>query len=83
MVNCEAALKIMPDNSIESKIIHAVWSSIAAIEKQILPQLNDTDLIHQIIQQAERSLTLSFEDRQSLMDYISSKIRLIRDITES
>ena len=73
----------MPNNSIESKIVHAVWSSVGAIEKQILPQLNDTDLIHQIVRQAERSLTLSSEDRQSLMNYISSKIRLIRDITES
>ena len=73
----------MLNNSIESKIVHTVWSSVAAIEKQILPQLNDTDLIHQIIQQAERSLTLSSEDRQCLIDYISSKIRLIRDITES
>ena len=73
----------MSNNSIESRIIHAVWSSVAAIENQILPQLNDGDLIHQIIQQAERSLTLSSEDRQSLMDYISAKIRLIRDMTES
>ena len=73
----------MPNNSIESKIVHAVWSSIAAIEKQILPQLDDSDLIHQIIQQAERSLSLSSEDRESLMNYISSKIKLIRDITES
>ena len=73
----------MPNNSIESKIVHAVWSSIAAIEKQILPQLDDSDLIHQIIQQAERSLSLSSEDRESLMNYISSKIGLIRDIIES
>ena len=70
-------------NSIESKIIHAVWSSVGAIEKQLLAQLNDTDLIHKIIQQAERNLTLSSQDRQSLMNYISSKIRLIRDLTES
>ena len=73
----------MLNNSIESKIVHTVWSSVAAIEKQILSQLNDADLIHQIVRQAERSLILSPKDHQSLMNYISSKIRLIRDITES
>lgn len=72
----------MGNANIESKIVRAVWSSVANINKQMLLRLSDTDLVHQIIKQIERATTLSSEDRQSLMDYVSSKVRLIKDIAE-
>ena len=76
-------VKIMRNANIESSAIRAVWTCVEAINKQVLLQLNDTDLVHQIIEQIERASVLSSEDRQSVIDYVSSKIRLIKDIAES
>ncbi|MEM6613301.1 MAG: hypothetical protein AAF652_13795 [Cyanobacteria bacterium P01_C01_bin.72] len=67
----------------ESKIIHAVWSSVSAINKQVLMQLDDRDLIQQIMREIDKSSTLTSEDRQNLLGYISSKLLLIRDIAGS
>lgn len=73
----------MKNSSIESNIIRAVWASVSAINAQILLQLSDSDLIHQIFRQVDHTSALSSEDRQSVIDYISSKVMLIRDIAES
>ena len=73
----------MKNANLESKIVHAAWSSVAAINKQILLQLNDSELIQQIIKQVDRTSVLSSEDRQSLVNYIGSKVMLIRDIAAS
>lgn len=73
----------MKNASIESSIIRAVWASVSAINTQILLQLSDSDLIHQIFKQVDQTSALSSTDRQSLIDYISSKIMLIRDMAES
>lgn len=71
------------NNNIQSNIIHTVWSSVAAINKTALLQLNDADLTHQIMNQVEKMSSLSLEDRQPLAEYIHSKILLIRDIADS
>lgn len=73
----------MKNINIESKIIHTVWSSVDAINKNTLLQLSDTDLIHQIVNHVDKGSTLSGEERQSLIDYINAKVVLIRDIAES
>lgn len=73
----------MRNTNIESRIIRAVWSSVSAINKQVLLQLDDRDLIQQIMRQIDKSATLTSEDRQSLIGYISSKVMLIRDIAGS
>ena len=72
----------MRDVNLESSAIRAVWSCVEAINKQVLLQLSDTDLIHQIIQEIERASVLSSEDRQSVVDYVSSKVSLIKDLAE-
>jgi hypothetical protein len=74
---------MMRNTNIESKIVHAVWSSVSAINQQVLLQLDDQDLIQQIMRQIDKSSTLSSEDRQNLVGYISSKMMLIRDIAGS
>ena len=71
------------NNNIQSNIIRTVWSSVEAINKTALLQLNDADLTHQIMKQVERVSSLSSEDRQPLLEYIHSKILLIRDIADS
>ena len=68
---------------IDSSVIRAVWSSVEAINKTALVQLNDTDLTYQIMRQVENTSVITLEDRQSLSDYISSKVLLIRDIASS
>ena len=73
----------MQNTNLESGIIHAVWSSVSALNKRVLLQLDDTDLIEQIMKHIDRSSNLSSKDRQDLIGYISSKMMLIRDITES
>ncbi|MEL7418665.1 MAG: hypothetical protein AAGK10_08820, partial [Cyanobacteria bacterium J06555_3] len=74
---------IMRNTNIESRIIHAVWSSVSAINKQMLTQLDDRDLIQRIMREIDQSSTLTSEDRQNLLGYISSKVLLIRDIAGS
>ncbi|MEL6910367.1 MAG: hypothetical protein AAFR62_16630 [Cyanobacteria bacterium J06629_2] len=73
----------MRNTNIESRIIHAVWSSVSAINKQMLTQLDDRDLIQRIMREIDQSSTLTSEDRQNLLGYISSKVLLIRDIAGS
>ena len=73
----------MKNANLESKIVHAAWSSVEAINKQILLQLNDSELIQQVIRQVDQTSVLSSEDRQSLINYIGSKVMLIRDIAAS
>lgn len=73
----------MNNANLESKIVHAAWSSIEAINKQILLQLNDSEIIQQVIRQVDQNSVLSSEDRQSLINYIGSKIMLIKDIAAS
>ena len=79
----EDTIQIMRNTNIESNIIRAVWSSVEAINKNTLLQLNDTDLIYQVMKQVDNSAMLTSEDRQSLIDYIRSKVLLIRDIADS
>lgn len=73
----------MNNINLKSDILRAVWSSVEAINKRTLLQLDDTDLIHQIIRQVDDASILTSEDRQSLIDYINSKVLLIRDIADS
>ena len=73
----------MKNTDVSSNIIRTVWSSVNAIDRTTLLQLNDTDLTYQIMRQVERMSTLTLEDRQGLISYISSKVLLIRDIAES
>lgn len=79
----EARMQGMKDINIESNIIRTVWSSIETLNKSALVQLDDTDLIQQIVRQVDHASTLTSEDRQSLIDYIRSKVLLIRDIADS
>ena len=74
---------IMKNRNIESGIMRIVWSSIETTNGNTWLQLSDTDLIYQIMRQVEKTLTLTSEDRKTLMDYISSKTLLIRDMAES
>ncbi|MDJ0588822.1 MAG: hypothetical protein QNJ72_02345 [Pleurocapsa sp. MO_226.B13] len=73
----------MNNINLKSDILRAVWSSVEAINKRTLLQLDDTDLIHQIMRQVDDASILTSEDRQSLIDYIKSKVLLIRDIADS
>ena len=72
----------MKNINIESAIIRAVWSSVETINKQALLHLSDTDIAQQIIEQVERILSLDIQERESLFDYVKSRVRLIKDIAE-
>ncbi len=73
----------MKNTKIESKIIRAVWCSVERINKNTLLQLSDRDLTYQVMKQVESVSTITSEDRQSLIDYIRSKVLLIREIADS
>lgn len=79
----EDTIQIMSNTNIESNIIRAVWSSVEAINKNTLLQLNDTDLIYQVMKQIDNAAILTGEDRQSLINYIKARVLLIRDIADS
>ena len=72
----------MSNINIETAIIRAVWSSVETINKQALLHLSDTDIVQQIIEQVERILSLDIQERESLFDYVNSKVRLIKDLAE-
>ena len=72
----------MNNINIETAIIRAVWSSVETINKQALLHLSDTDIAQQIIEQVERILSLDIQERESLFDYVNSRVRLIKDIAE-
>ena len=72
----------MSNINIETAIIRAVWSSVETINKQALLHLSDTDIVQQIIEQVERILSLDIQERESLSDYVNSKVKLIKDIAE-
>ena len=72
----------MKNTNIESAIIRAVWSSVETINKQALLHSSDTDIVQQIIGRVERILSLDIQERQSLFNYVKSKVRLIKDIAE-
>lgn len=72
----------MSNINIEAAIIRAVWSSVETINKQALLHLSDTDIVQQIIEQVERILSLDIQERESLFDYVNSKVRLIKDLAE-
>ena len=73
----------MRNTNIESNILRAVWSSVEAIDKNTLLQLNDNDLTLRVMKQIESVSRPISEDRQSLIDYIRSRVLLIRDIADS
>jgi hypothetical protein len=52
------------------------------INKQALLHLNDADIVQQIIEQVEPMLNLNIQQRKSLVDYVSSKVLLMKDIAE-
>ena len=72
----------MSNIDIELAIIRAVWSCVETINKQTLLHLSDTDIVQQIIEQVECILSLDIQERQSLSDYVNSKLGLIKDIAE-
>lgn len=72
----------MNNINIETAIIRAVWSSVETINKQALLHLSDTDIVQQIIEQVECILSLDIQERESLSDYVNSKVGLIKDIVE-
>ena len=73
----------MKNINLNSNIVRAVWSSVEAFNKTTLLQLNDADLTSQIMKQVECVSTFTSEDRASMIDYITSKVLLIRDISNS
>ena len=70
----------MKNINIQSAIIRAVWSSVETIDKQALLHLSDTDIVQQIIERVECVFSLDLEERQSLFDYVNSRVRLIEDM---
>ena len=72
----------MKNINIESAIIRAVWSSVETIDKQALSHSKDPDIIQQVIDRVESIFSLNFEERQSLSDYVASRVRLIEDIVK-
>ena len=72
----------MTNANLESSIVRAVWSAVEMINKQALLHLNDADIVQQIIEQVEPVLNLNIQQRQSLVNYVSSKVLLMKDIAE-
>jgi len=63
--------------------IREIWSRVEVTNTETILQLNDEELVKQLRLQVESRLALSSEESQTLSDYISSKILLIRDLAES
>ena len=72
----------MKNANLESNIVRAVWSAVEMMNKQALLHSSDADLVQQVMERVERLLCLDFQERQSLVDYVNSKVRLIEDLVQ-
>ncbi|MBF2051184.1 hypothetical protein HJG54_08945 [Leptolyngbya sp. NK1-12] len=64
-------------------MLRLVWDVIEETQSSELLSLPDTALVKLLLQRISRKVLLTGEEVCHLYDYISSRIRLIRDIAES
>ncbi|MEM8829450.1 MAG: hypothetical protein AAGE96_08845 [Cyanobacteria bacterium P01_G01_bin.19] len=69
--------------NLKTEIVRTIWSLVETSNPYSLLKLSDRELSQQLIQKIEKAFSLSSEDSQTLADYISSKILLIRDLVDS
>jgi hypothetical protein len=67
----------------ESSTLRLVWDVVEETQLTDLLTLPDTALIKLLLQRISRKVLLSGEEVCALYEYISSRIRLIRDIADS
>lgn len=72
----------MKNVSLRYDTMRAIWSSVATINAGVL-QLNDLDLVQKVIGHLDRNISWNGEDRQLAIDYVGSKVMLIRDLAAS
>jgi hypothetical protein len=69
--------------TIETSLLRLTWSVIEEAQNTNLLSLTDTGLVRLLLQRISKRILLTGEEVCLLYDYLSSKITLIRDITES
>ena len=67
----------------DSSALRLVWDVVEETQIKDLLTLPDTALVKLLLQRISRRVLLSGEEVCLLYDYISSRIRLIRDMADS
>lgn len=57
-----------------------LWSIIESTQANIILRLSDTDLVKQLIKKLDTSRPLTTEEKNAVMNYLYSRIVLIRDL---
>ncbi len=72
----------MDEPLVNSSILRHFWSLIEEIQPTTLLEISDAELIQQLLKRLECKKILSEEEMFNVSAYISSRLPLIRDLTE-
>ena len=64
----------------EPATMRHLWSIIESTQANIILRLSDTDLVKQLIKKLDTSRPLTTEEKNAVMNYLYSRIVLIRDL---
>lgn len=67
---------------IDPSILRLLWSIAANIHPQDLSTLPDGELSDRILQEVDGQLALNPDQQDNLLNYLRSKMMLIRDLAE-
>lgn len=64
-------------------LLHQLWSLVTQKQSNLLLDLDDGTLIEEIVRQIACDRSIDVEDTARVRDYLSTKVTLIRDLTNS
>lgn len=68
------------DASIDPSILRTIWLIVVDIHFQDLFSLPDQELHERLLQEIDRRLSLSEDQRGNILNYLHSRMMLIRDM---
>lgn len=67
---------------LDSLKLRAVWLILEHHKAQIIPELNDSEVVQHILEQIQQQIFLSTSELAYTQVYVQSRISLIRDLAE-
>ncbi|KKJ01509.1 hypothetical protein [Prochlorothrix hollandica] len=64
-------------------LLRQIWSQVEETQTTVLLQLDDNSLVYLLLNQLQKHHFLSAPEADQVMQYISSKLSLIRDLALS
>ncbi len=64
----------------KASTLRLLWAVVEETQTNILIQFNDAELIQQLLRQLKNKTWLSSEEMNTISNYLSSRVPLIRDL---